>query len=111
MKQLLLGMLLGMALVATVSAAVPPREKLRDVAVQMANDSPFVIPPEYGHLVSVVNKGEVHYLYFEAADGTIRVVLVGTRGALQQARTELQLLTTDTYVLPRHLDETPTASP
>ena len=100
MRRLLMGMVLGVVLSATVYAAVE-REALREIAVNTVNDAPFIIPPEYGHLVSVVTKSEVQYLYFEAPDGTVRVMLIGSRGAIQRASSELQLLTPEVYVMKR----------
>ena len=100
MKHLLLGIILGVGLAMVVQAA--EQERMRDVAVTSAKGAAVVIPPDYGHLVSAVNKAEVQYLYFEAADGTVRIVLLGTGSALQQARTSLTLLTSDVYIMNRH---------
>ena len=99
MKQLVLGLVLGAGMMMIAQAA--EEEKLREIAVTTTKDAPVTVPPEYGHLVSVISKSEVQYLYFEASDGTVRIVLMGAGSALQQARTSLQLLTSGVYVINR----------
>ena len=103
MRRLMIGLCAGLAVAATVYAA--PQEKLHEIEVKTASDEAFVISPDYGRLVSVVTKSEVQYLYFEAQDGTIHIVLMGTRGALQQARSQMQLLTTDAFAVKRRESE------
>jgi hypothetical protein len=74
---------------------------LTEVALETAGHTVFKLPESYGHLVDVVISSEVHYLYFEDGAGTIRVVLIGPRGALPRARTQLQLLSSDVYLIQR----------
>ncbi|MBI4596806.1 MAG: hypothetical protein HY737_00200 [Candidatus Omnitrophica bacterium] len=109
MRRWLMGAALGAALSSLVYAATE-REKLQEITVNTVNDAPFIIPPEYGRLVSVVAKSEVQYLYFEASDGTVRIMLVGSRGAIQRASSELQLLTPEVYVMKR-ADSIPPPAP
>jgi len=81
-------------------------------AMRNATDNAtFSIPPAFGRLVSVSARGEVQYLYFEGEDGAIRMVLIGPRGAIQRARTELQLLTPEVYLIKRGRENEPLPEP
>ena len=84
-----------------VVAHAAERHRLEDVRVTATNNEPFTIPSVYGHLVSVVVKSEIHYLYFEDNTGTIRVVLLGPRGSGQKARNDFQLLTPEVFLIQR----------
>ena len=89
----------GLLCAAAVQAA--ERQRLQDVRVTSTTNEPFSIPPVYGHLVSVVVKSEIHYLYFEDNTGTIRIVLLGPRGSAQKARNDFQLLTPEVFLIKR----------
>ena len=103
MRRLVIGLLAGLAL----SAAAHGEEaevgtlKLNQNTVQNIRGNRFQVPQSYGKLVSVVNDSDIHYLYFEDAQGQIRVVQIGLRGAVQRSRNPLQLLTPDVHVIER----------
>ena len=102
MRRMLMGVLLGLVLGATVHGEEPKEElKLTESAVGNIRGNPFKIPTSYGRLVSVVANSEVHYLYFEDGAGNLRVVLVGQRGAVQRSRNPLQLLTSEVQLIER----------
>jgi len=64
--------------------------------------STISIPRSYGRLVDVVENNQIHYLYFEDAEGMIRIVLVGQRGTGVKANQELEMLSSNVYLLPRN---------
>ena len=97
---------LGLSL-AWSSVGFSQTSQLQEIQVSASRNASLVVPPEYGRLVSVVADSEVHHLYFEDSQGTIRVVLVGRSGAVQRARQNFQLLTRDVYVIGRQADEQP----
>jgi hypothetical protein len=101
MARWLLGLLLGIALGSTAHGDVAhqPLEEMR-VRATTANLE-LALPTEYGRLVAVAVRAEVHHLYFEGPDGTIRIVLIGSKGSVQRARSELQLLTPEVFVVKR----------
>lgn len=103
MPRWVFGVLLGLLIGSTAYGAYGELSstRLEDVRVAAANNAPFEIPREYGRLAGVAVRGEIHHLYFEGADGSIRVVLIGPRGSIQRARNELQLLTPDVFLIPR----------
>lgn len=107
MREWTIGLVVGMVLgVAAVGAAQPePEAVLRQAAVGAPRGATLAIPPQYGQLVSVAVTSEVHYLYFQDAGGTIRIVLVGAPGAVQRARQGLQLLTNEVYTIERRIPE------
>ncbi len=94
---------------ALVTAAAPASAETRvqapaglsEVVIGRDDGQPAVIPPEYGRLVGVTANDEMHYLFFEDHQGTVRIVLIGPRGAVQRARSGVQLVAPATYVLPR----------
>jgi len=102
-------LVLGSALLVSLAAgslvwAQPPASPsaLTETIVEAATGEALSIPPSYGRLVSVVvSSSEVHHLYFQDERGTIRVVLIGPRGALPRARQALQLLSTSVFTLER----------
>ena len=100
MRRLWLGLVLGLV-IGTLVHAEERKARFEEVPISTANNETFQIPPEYGHLVNAAVRADVHYLYFEASDGTVRIVLVGPRGAIQRARNELQLLTPEILVIKR----------
>ena len=105
MKRVLMGLVLGMLVGATAQGEERPREerleKLEDAVIGTVSGGSFTIPERYGRLVNVVVNSEIHHLYFEDGAGTIRVVLLGPRGAVQRSRNPLQLLSTDAFVIKR----------
>lgn len=123
MRRWLVGLACGLALGAAARvtcgatgygapAGARTGERLQEVRVTMTNNTPFELPPEFGHLVGVAERGEVHYLYFEDQNnGAIRMVMIGPRGSVQQARTELQLLTADVYLIKRGRGNEPLPEP
>lgn len=60
-----------------------------------------VIPREYGKLVSVVESGGVHYLYFQDDDGNVRIFLLGVKGSASRAKVDLEALPHSVYKIPR----------
>ena len=100
MRRVWFSMVLWMVLGSTVQAAERVQE-LREVDTEAVNGASFTFPMAYGHLVDVVAASEIHYLYFQDEAGTVRVVLMGQRGAVQRARNPLELLSPDVYVIKR----------
>ena len=101
MKRWLLGVALGVVLGSTAHGETTV-QRLEELRVNATTDQQeFSIPAEYGRLVSVAIRAEVHHLYFEGRDGTVRIVLIGPRGSVQRARSGLQLLSPEVYVIPR----------
>lgn len=91
---------LGLVVASTVQGQ-EPAESLHEKAMETLGRATFAVPPNYGRLAGVVVNSEVHYLYFEDQLGTIRVMLVGPRGAASRARTPLILLSPDVHVVKR----------
>jgi len=100
MKRLLLGILLGIAVSATARGQEGSLV-LTELPMETLGRTIFQLPKEYGRLAEVAVSAEVHYLYFEDPQGTIRVVPVGRRGAVQRSRTQLHLLSSDVYLVER----------
>jgi len=101
MTRWLLGLLLGVVLGSTAHGATPV-QRLEEMHVKATTDQQqFSLPAEYGRLVSVAIRAEVHYLYFEGSDGTLHIVLIGPKGSIQRAKSELQLLSPEVYVITR----------
>ena len=100
MKRLVIGLALGVLLGSSAHAEVE-KVKLEEVAMTSINNEALEIPNEYGRLVNAALRADVHYLYFEAPDGSVRVVLIGPRGAIQRTRNELQLLTPEVLLIKR----------
>jgi len=75
--------------------------KLAELPMEALGQGALKIPAAYGRLVTVAVSTDVHYLYFEDASGTIRVVPVGQRAAAQRARAAIQLLAPSAYVIER----------
>lgn len=92
--------LLGLVVASAVQGE-EPAESLRETPIETVGRATFAVPPGYGRLAEVVVDSEVQYLYFEDQLGTIRVVLIGPRGAAPRARTPLILLSPDAYVVKR----------
>jgi hypothetical protein len=100
MTRWLVGLAVGLAL-GTSAQAEEEVGALSEVAMGTIGRGVFKVPHEYGHLVSVAVSSEVHYLYFEDEAGTIRVVPLGQRGAVQRARAPVHLLSPIVYVIER----------
>lgn len=94
---LILGVLVGWA----AEGAAQLEQPLEEVPIEVAQGAVLSLPPGYGRLVGVAVISEVHHLYFEDAQGTIRLVRVGQKGAVQRARQGLQLLSRDVFVIGR----------
>ena len=114
MKRLVAGMVLGVLVVSVAQAQERQKEepritKLEALVIGTVGGSSFSIPETYGRLVNVVVSSEVHYLYFEDGAGTIRVMQVGPRGAVQRSRNPLQLLSPDVFVMKRGPESAPQA--
>ena len=101
MKRWVVGVAMGILLGRCAQAADAPAVKLTDVPIETISSGAFSLPQSYGRLASVVISSEVHYLYFEDGAGTVRVLLVGPRGAAQRSRNALQLLSPDVFLLKR----------
>lgn len=110
MRRVCMGLVLGMVLVSTASGE-PQGQRLVEVQVNATGNTAFSLPPEYGQLVSVAVKSEVHHLYFQGADGAVRIVLIGPRGSIQKVRSELQLLTPEVYLIKRGRGNEPLPEP
>ncbi len=101
MKRWLAGVGLGILLGWIPQVAAQAGEMLDELLIPAARGETLNIPSAYGALVSVAVSSEVHHLYFQDKQGTIRIVLVGPKGAVQRARHGLQLLSQDVYVIER----------
>ena len=100
MKRWWLGVLVGM--MAGSAAYATGRQPLEELRVQATTaQEEFAVPGSYGRLAAVAIRAEIQYLYFEDAAGTIRIVALGPKGSVQRARSGLQLLTPDIFVVPR----------
>ena len=93
-----------------VSARAEEAVRLSDEPVETIDHKLLTVPRDYGRLVNIVISNDVHYLYFEDEAGTIRIVLVGPRGALPRARTPFLLLSPDAKVIKRSSAAAPTSS-
>ena len=60
------------------------------------------IPQEYGKLVSVVENGGVHYLYFQDEEDAIRIVLLGIKGVASRSKVDLEALPHSVYKISRY---------
>ena len=102
MKRVLLGILLGLLMGAAAQGEEAPQESvLTEMTMGTFGRTTFKVPESYGVLVQVAVSSDIHYLYFEDAAGTIRIVPVGQRGAVQRSRAPLQLLSSDVFVIER----------
>ena len=102
MRRWVLGLLLGIIVSSIAEGQDDARqEKLTDLPMETVGRSLFQVPASYGQLVNVVVSSDVHYLYFEDQDGTIRVVTVGLGSASSKARRPLQLLSPDVRLIKR----------
>ena len=107
MRRVLLGLVCGIALASRAHGDEPPAvSRLSEVTVETTGRTPFTLPSRYGRLVNVVVSSEVHYLYFEDPGGTIRIVLIGPRGAVSRSRNQLGLLSPDVAFIKRGAEET-----
>ncbi len=104
MRRMLIGIAVGLVLGSTAQGA-ERLEKFTEDRMQTVNDAAFVIPKQYGRLVNVVVNSEIQHLYFEGDDGTIRIVMIGQRGAVVRTRTPIQLLSPSVYVIRRGGDD------
>lgn len=102
MRRWLAGVVIGVVVGWTVQGAAQTEHVLEQVSVPASRGAVLVIPPEYGTLVSVTQSSEVQHLYFEDANGAIRIILLGPQGAAQRAKHGLELLSSDVYVIERH---------
>ena len=103
MKRIVLGLVLGLVLASAAHGeeGTEKTEKLTDTPLLTNSNGAFVIPQEYGHLVSVVESADVHYLYFQDAAGQIRILLLGPRTSASRARTPVQLLNSNVVLIKR----------
>ena len=102
MRRVLLGVLLGLAVGATAHSEEPPQESvLSEVTMGTFGRTTFKVPESFGKLVQVAISADIHYLYFDDAAGTIRIVPVGQRGASQRSRAPIQLLSASVFVIER----------
>ena len=105
MKRVLLGLVCGIALASTAHGeALPEVTRLSEVTMEASGRQSFTLPSRYGRLVNVVVSSEVHYLYFEDSAGSIRVVLIGPRGATSRSRNQLGLLSPDVALIKRGIE-------
>lgn len=93
-----------------VSARAEEAVRLSDEPVETIDHKVLTVPRDYGRLVNIVISNDVHYLYFEDEAGTIRIVLVGPRGALPRARAPFQLLSPEAKVIKRGVAMMPAVS-
>ena len=101
MKRWFIGIIVGLLIGSTAHGDMV-RQPLEEVDVKpMTANQQFVLPTSYGRLVNVAMRSEVQYLYFEGADGTIRIMLLGPKGSTQRAKSDLQLLTPEVFVVRR----------
>ena len=106
MRRVLLGLVCGIALASTAHGAEQPEvTRLTEAAMETTGHHPFTLPSRYGRLVNVVVSSDVHYLYFEDPAGTIRVVLIGSPGAVSRSRRQLELLSPDVSLIKRGTEE------
>jgi hypothetical protein len=102
MRRVLLGILLGFLLGSTASGEEGLQESvLTEVTMGTFGRTTFKVPEEYGRLVQVAVSSDIQYLYFEDGAGTIRIVPVGQRGAVQRSRAPVQLLSSSVFVIER----------
>ena len=106
MKRVVLGLILGLMAGSTVHGQ-EEMTVLKEAGMETIGRALFEVPKRYGQLVSVAVSSEIHHLYFQDGAGKIRIILVGHRGAVQHARSPIQLLTPDVYVLERELPDAP----
>ena len=102
MRRVLLGVLLGLVVGATVHGEEVPQESvLNEMTMGTFGRTTFKVPESFGRLVQVAVSSDIHYLYFQDDAGTIRIVPVGQRGAGQHSRAPIQLLSTSVFVIER----------
>ncbi|MBI2104448.1 MAG: hypothetical protein HYT90_02535 [Candidatus Omnitrophica bacterium] len=102
MKRWVLGIICGVAL-ASAAQGQEEAAPLTEAPMETIGRAAFSVPKGYGRLAAIVESSEIHHLYFEDGQGTVRVVLIGPRGAAARARNALQLLSSDVYVIERGL--------
>ena len=111
MKRLIAGVVLGVLAVSSAQAQEHQNDerviKFGELAVGPIGGGSFEVPQTFGRLVNVVVSSDIHYLYFEDAAGTVRVMQLGPRGAAQRARNALQLLSPDIFVMERGMGSAP----
>lgn len=100
MKRVLVGLILGFVL-ASRAFGQSEEPRLAEIPIAADRGASLVIPREYGHLAEVAVTANVHYLYFEDGEGTLRLILVGPRGSATKIARELQLLGAETYTIKR----------
>ena len=102
MRYLLLGIIAGFG-AATLAHGQMQKEsmKLEEVTISRGDYEGLTIPRAYGRLVSVAVTADIHHLYFEDTDGTIRIIRLGPSSAGQRGRYETELLSADVYMVPR----------
>ena len=105
MKRWLAGVWLGILLGWVPQAAAQAGEMLDELVIPAAHGEILTVPPTYGRLVTVAVSSEVHHLYFEDKQGTIHIVLVGPKGAVQRARHRFQLLSQNVFTIERKAKE------
>ena len=102
MRRVVLGILLGLLLGATAQGEEVPQESvLTETTMGTFGRTAFKVPESYGTLIQVAVSSDIQYLYFEDGVGTIRIVPIGQRGAVQRSRAPLQLLSSDVFVIER----------
>lgn len=102
MRRVLLGILLGVLLGSAASGEEGLEESvLTEVTMGTFGRTAFKVPEEYGRLAQVAVSSDIHYLYFEDGAGTIRIVPLGQRGAVQRSRAPIQLLSSGVFVIER----------
>ena len=106
MRYATLWMAFGILLTLTPFVLAEEQKSLfEEIPLAAGRGTSLSIPPEYGELISVVESSEVHHLYFQDRTGTIRVVLIGPKGAAQKAKYGLQLLSNKVYTIERKVPE------
>ena len=95
---------LAVGLASSVVSAQTDEENqtaLTEIPMESIGRAVVKVPPEYGRLATVAVSSDVHYLYFQDQEGTVRIVAVGQRSAGQRARSPLQLLVPQVHVIER----------
>ena len=93
---------LGFVAAVWFAAAAPVLAAGLEESPVTLKGSAITVPRSYGHLVSVVENNQIHYLYFEDAEGTIHVVLLGNKGTSLKASQTLEVISSNAYLLPRN---------
>lgn len=102
MRHVLIGMLVGFGSATLAYGQMrPDAPELQELLISRGERNGLTIPRAYGRLASVAVTADIHHLYFEDADGVIRIVRIGPGSAGQRGRYETELLTPDVYVVSR----------